>query len=122
MKFHEHVRWDRPLAPVGTRSPSAAAREAGAIGFLIGAGRQRPYLRLVTWTRRIAAVSLHAPPARLHDPETCPPAMSSAEEDYNDNEDGNSPTGDEARNKKRKVQRACDVCRRKKSALMTLLF
>ncbi|KZV94714.1 hypothetical protein EXIGLDRAFT_748493 [Exidia glandulosa HHB12029] len=44
--------------------------------------------------------------------------MSSAEEDYNDNEDGNSPTGDEARNKKRKVQRACDVCRRKKIRCM----
>ncbi|EJD49559.1 hypothetical protein AURDEDRAFT_161117 [Auricularia subglabra TFB-10046 SS5] len=40
--------------------------------------------------------------------------MSSAEEDYNDHDDHSPDNQEDARAKKRRVQRACDICRRKK--------
>jgi hypothetical protein len=45
--------------------------------------------------------------------------MSSNEEEYNDTE---NPSGSLHGSKKRRIQRACDVCRRKKSASHLLEF
>lgn len=109
----------RPVTTIGNKDFFSLAREAY---------RLRPWLRLcvsciiiktctnvwipITSLVPLGATSIHT--NTDHGRGIQYPNMSSAEEDYNDIEIQNSSSA-LPDNKKRRVQRACDTCRRKKS-------